>query len=175
MFSAGADFINFMVGSIFCVSYTQALDVGYIFIYSAACAIFLPLPSEAPMFLFPELSRAAVLVACALGKGSGAYVVFISGDWLGKSDLFKWLTRLFRVERLWSKFLGWSQRFMKSYGFLGFLAMMSIPAMPMRSAIYSVSVLDINGVQFALGAAVGTVVRNSLVYFGYVGIKSLVS
>jgi len=127
------------------------------------------------MFLFPELSRITVLVACALGKGSGAYVVFISGDWLGKSDFFKGLMRLLKVERLWSRFLGWSQRFMTSYGFLGFLAFMSIPGMPMRSAIYSVSVLDINGIQFALGAAVGTIVRNSLVYFGYLGIKSLIS
>jgi membrane protein YqaA with SNARE-associated domain len=54
-------------------------SVTIIFVYSFGCAIFSPLPSEAPMFLFPELSRFTVLVSCALGKSSGAYLVLISG------------------------------------------------------------------------------------------------
>src|SRR5207248_652251 len=88
------------------------LDMGGIFVYSAACSIFLPFPSEAPMFLFPELSRITVLILCSLGKGSGAYIAFISGDWLSKSDFFANLIRLLRIEHLQIKLLNWSQRFM---------------------------------------------------------------
>jgi membrane protein YqaA with SNARE-associated domain len=151
------------------------LDLSYIFLYSAACAIFLPLPSEAPMFLFPNLSRVTVLVVCALGKGCGAYIIFLSGDWISQSGTLNRLVKMFGLERLWIRLLAWSNRIMKSYGLVGFLMLMSLPGMPMRSAIYSFSILRINGVVFALGVAIGTVVRNSLVYFGYVGIKSLLS
>ena len=150
---------------------TQSLlDISYIFLYEAACAIFLPLPSEAPMFLFPNLSRVTVLIVCALGKGAGAYLVFITGDRFSQSGLFDKIIQVFRMKRLWIKLLAWSERFMRSYGFLGFLVLMSIPAMPMRSAIYSVSILEINAIQFALGSAFGTVIRCLLVYGGYLAL-----
>jgi len=150
------------------LDHQSLLDIGYIFVYEAACAIFLPLPSEAPMFLFPNLSRVTVLVASALGKGSGSYLVFISGGWFRQSSLFDKALGLLRLRSFWVKLTAWSERFMKVYGFLGFLALESIPGMPMRSAIYSSSVLGINAVEFALGAAVGTVIRCLLVYGGYV-------
>lgn len=150
------------------LDHQSLLDIGYIFVYEAACAVFLPLPSEAPMFLFPNLSRVTVLVASALGKGSGSYLVFVSGGWFRQSLLFDKIIKLLRLRNLWVKLTAWSETFMKSYGFLGFLALVSIPGMPMRSAIYSASILGINAVQFALGSAVGTIIRSLLVYGGYV-------
>ena len=149
------------------LDHQSLLDIGYIFVYEAACAIFLPLPSEAPMFLFPDLSRVTVLAACALGKGFGSYLVFIFGDYFSQTTLFDKVIELLRLKNFWMGLMAWSERFMKSYGFIGFLILMSLPGMPMRSAIYSVSILGINGVQFALGSAVGTVIRSLLVYGGY--------
>jgi len=155
------------------VSFYDFGDIVYILVYEAACAIFLPLPSEAPMFLFVNLSRATVLVACALGKACGAYVVFRSGDAVRQSAFFIRMIRAVEFERVWLSMTIWSKKFMHKYGFLGFLFLMSIPGMPMRSAIYSVSMLGINALQFSIGSAAGTVIRNLLVYWGYLSLRSL--
>jgi membrane protein DedA with SNARE-associated domain len=142
-------------------------------LYEAGCAIFLPLPSEAPMFLFPELSRATVLAVCAVGKGCGAYIVLASGDRLRQSPLFHSMLRALAVERAWSRLSDWGDRFMRRYGFAGFLFVQSCPGLPMRSAIYSVSLLNITAVKFAVGVAIGGTVRNVLVYGAYLGIVGL--
>jgi membrane protein DedA with SNARE-associated domain len=144
-----------------------------IYLYEAACAIFLPLPSEAPMFLFPELSRMTVLAACGLGKGCGAYLVFRSGDRIRQSRLFRRALRALSLEAVWMRLTDWAARVMRTYGFAGFLLVQSMPGMPMRSAVYSASLLGVTPAKFALGAAVGTIVRNLVVYGGYLGIVGL--
>lgn len=146
---------------------SAVLDIVYIFVYEAACAIFLPLPSEAPMFLFPRLSRITVLIACALGKGFGSYIVFRSGGLLKESKAFLKFLAFIRLDSLWVRFFAWSEGVMKTYGLLGFLVFMSVPGMPMRSSIYSASMMKINAFQFSLGSAIGTIIRCSLVYGGY--------
>lgn len=153
--------------------YQWLLDIIFIFLYSAACAIYLPLPSEAPMFLFPHLSRITVLLFCALGKGSGAYLVFVTGNRFRQTQFFNRVVELLRIKSFWERLSVWMENFMKAYGFPGFLTLMSVPGMPMRSAIYSISFLKISSLKFASSVAVGTVVRNSLVYWGYQGMKSL--
>jgi hypothetical protein len=145
----------------------------FIYLYEAACAIFLPLPSEAPMFLFPELSRATVVATCALGKGCGAYLVFRSGDRMRQSKLFRGTLHALSLEALWFRVTDWAARFMRTYGFAGFLFVQSMPGMPMRSAVYSASLLGVTPARFALGVGVGTIVRNLLVYGGYLGIVGL--
>ena len=149
------------------------LDIGYIFFYEAACAVFLPTPSEAPMFLFPDLSRTTVVLPCALGKGTGSYIVFLTGDRFRRSRFFARTLKLLRLDGLFSRLLAISENVMATYGYLGFLFVLSIPAMPMRSAIYSVSLLRIDALKFALGAAIGTIPRNLLVWGGYRLLKGL--
>jgi len=148
-------------------------SIVFIFLYEAACAIFLPLPSEAPMFLFPDLSRVTVLAICAAGKGCGAYVVFRSGDRLRESRLFRAVLRALSLEAVWLRLVDWAARFMKSYGFVGFLFVQSTPGMPMRSAVYSASLLGVTPAKFAVGVGVGTIVRNLLVYGGYRGLVGI--
>ena|ERR1051325_2900816 len=149
------------------------LDFGTIFFYSAACAVYLPLPSEAPMFLFPEFSRLTVLLACAAGKGTGAYFVFITGSLLQQSKLYNKLLEILRLKAYWENFTNWILRIVQSYGLFGFFVFMSVPAMPMRTPIYAASVLKLRRLPFVLAVAVGTVVRNLLVYWGFLGIKSI--
>lgn len=127
------------------------------------------------MFWFPSVPRPTVLVFCALGKGAGAYLVFLSGDRFRQTKLFTKVMRLLRLEALWLALSDWMERVMQRFGFFGFIALMSIPAMPMRSAIYSVSLLKINGAKFAIGVMAGTIVRNSLVYMGYISLKTILS
>jgi len=149
------------------------LNIAYIFLYSA-CAVYLPVPSEAPMFWFPSLPRSTVLIVCALGKGAGAYVMFWSGDRFRQTALFEKVTDWFHsamdyvgILDKWLSFLRWIDRLIQRYGLWGFLLVMSIPGVPMKTPIYSVSVLRISGPKFALAVMAGTVVRNSVVYGGY--------
>lgn len=150
-------------------------NIGTIFIYSAACAMYLPLPSEAPMFLYPNLSRLTVLLACAAGKGTGAYFVFISGSLIQQSRAYKKLLRFLRLESYWERFTHWVVQFLQSYGLFGFFIFMAVPAMPMRTPIYVASVLKVRRLPFVLIVMAGTIVRNTLVYWGYLGIKSISS
>jgi uncharacterized membrane protein len=144
-----------------------------IYIYSFTTAIYSPLPSEAPMFAFPELSRLEVLFWCALGKSSGAYTVFISGATIRESKLFNKILNFLRLTSLWSRFFEWMRSFMKTHGVWGFFLFMSIPFMPMRTAIYSVSLLEVNRLSLILAVAVGTVIRNSIVYWGFRGLQNI--
>lgn len=151
------------------------LNIATIFIYSAACAVYLPLPSEAPMFLYPDLSRLTVLLACAAGKGAGAYFVFISGSLIQQSRPYNKLLGFLHLKDYWERFTNWVAQFIRSYGLWGFFIFMSVPAMPMRTPIYVASVLKVRRLSFVLAVMAGTIVRNTLVYWGYLGIKSISS
>ena len=155
------------------INHDQLLDIIYIFFYSAACAIYLPLPSEAPMFLFPRLHRVTVLLICALGKGCGAALVFATGDRFRQTRFFNHVMDVLHAKAIWLKLSAWMEQIMKKWGFWGFVLLMAVPGMPMRSAIYSVSFVRINGAKFVGGVMIGTIVRNSLVYLGYVSIRSI--
>src|SRR4028119_2094470 len=84
-----------------------------VYAYSFACAIYSPLPSEAPMFLFPELSRFEVLLFSALGKATGAYIVFISGATVRQTKIFNKTLSFLRLQSLWLRFSKWTEKFMK--------------------------------------------------------------
>ena len=145
---------------------SQVLFRGLIFVYSFSTAIYSPLPSEAPMFVFSEISRLEVLFWCAAGKSFGAYLVFIFGWRLRESDLFVYLLRKVKLQVYWIQFSHWSTELMNSYGIAGFFLLMSTPCMPMRTAIYSVSLTETSRSSLVLAVALGTIVRNSIVYWG---------
>src|SRR5438067_10479410 len=155
------------------------IDLIYIYLYSAACAIYLPLPSEAPMFLFPGISRLLVLLACALGKGSGAYVVFALGHRFHASPASRAISnfaltvmKTLHLIRPWNWLSHKVEWLVIRYGIWGFLLTMAIPSAPMRSAIYAASLVKIDGFRLSIAVMIGTVVRNSLVYWGYFGLHS---
>lgn len=157
------------------------LQLGSIVFYEAACAIFLPLPSELPMFLFPRLSRVTVLAACAIGKAMGAWLVFTGSRTVVQSRWASSVKRLIKfpermsASRIYRGGIAFSEAFIRRYGLIGFAILMAVPGMPMRTPIYAFSVLRINRISYTLTVAFGTVVRNLLVYGGYLGLKSMFS
>jgi uncharacterized membrane protein YdjX (TVP38/TMEM64 family) len=150
----------------------RIVDLFFILVYSAACSI-APVPTlaEAPMFLFPRLSRATVLLTCAMGKALGALVLFVLGGWITRFHFVGGITRLLFLEGLFSRVSNFVEAFMQAYGFWAFLVSMSVPFFPMRTAIYFASVLGVNVFKFAFAVAVGTIIRNSIVFWGYAGIR----
>lgn len=150
----------------------RLIDLSFIFLYSVACAIIpLPLLAEAPMFLFPRLSRASVLITCAIGKGSGALVVLLLGGLVAPVYLGSKIVSLPLLEGIGSSIFTAVSSFMRTYGFWAFLLSMSVPFFPMRTAIYSASLLGVNPLKFALAVAFGTIIRTSLVFWGYKSIR----
>lgn len=139
-----------------------------IFVYSFAGAICLPLPSEAPMFLLPELPRLLVLLACGSGKAAGCYLVFVCGERLYQLPVVGPMLRRSWQTSSGKAFARWSASILHSYGPWGYLALMALPGIPTRTATYCASVLPINKVVFTSAAAIGTIVRNALVYSVYV-------
>jgi uncharacterized membrane protein YdjX (TVP38/TMEM64 family) len=153
--------------------HSPAVSLACIVLYTAACAVFLPLPSEAPMFLFPELSRVAVLLACAAGKGAGSAVVFASGRRLSRSAFFTAALGRLGIARIWARLVRWSGRIVATYGLPGFVVLQSVPGMPMRAPIYAVSLLGVAIAPFAIAVGVGTLLRNTLVYAFGMGLLRL--
>lgn len=151
----------------------RLISSGLVFIYAFTTAIYSPLPSEAPMFAFSELSRLEVLLLCALGKSAGAFIVFVSGTTLREAKWFNTILNFFHLRSLWIKFFEWADNFMKTYGVWGFLFFMSVPFMPMRTAIYSVSMMKVNRVSLILAVAIGTIIRNSIVYWGITELRNI--
>jgi uncharacterized membrane protein YdjX (TVP38/TMEM64 family) len=150
------------------------LDSLYIFLYELVCTIY-PAPIEAPMFLFPNRSRITVLLAAAVGKGLGSYLMFISGGRFGQSRLFNYITELRYIRPAWKRIKEWTDNIMNSYGLMGFVVCQSVPGLPMRTAIYSVSILKINPWQYAIGSGIGTIVRCLIVYGSYKGLRNILA
>ncbi|HRI04778.1 MAG TPA: hypothetical protein PLL77_13640 [Pyrinomonadaceae bacterium] len=171
---------------IYWISEIRFFDYGSIFLYSLATAIFSPLPSEAPMFVFPELTRPEVLIWCAAGKSTGAYVVFLSGKGLKHTKFFylvskiriillKRVVNLVLLRKLRIVIVRAVRFLLNRYGIWAFLGFMSIPLMPMRSAIYASAVTNMKHLNLILAVAVGTIIRNSLVFYGFLGVSYSVS
>ena len=152
------------------ITSNNLLLIFYVFIYNIACAIFLPTPSEAPMLLYKKVPLPIIILISAFGKGLGAYIVCRTWATLDKT------LKKFRLS-----FLFWPkariERYIRGKGFIAYLIMQSIPFMPMRSSIYIFSYISQNGKQVAIGAIIGTILRNIIMlllfYFGYLSIQGI--
>lgn len=144
-----------------------------IFLYQLLCT-FLPSPIEAPMFMFPQLPRWSVLMTSAIGKGSGTYLFFILVDRLKQTRVLARIGETSNRTPIWNKLTQWSKGIVDSYGLLGFIVCQSIPGLPMRSAVYAVSLLRIKRIRFSVASAVGAVVRCMIVYASYKGLKNII-
>ncbi len=142
----------------------------YIFFYEVLCAIFWPTPSEAPLLLYPRFSLFTINFVCALGKGFGAYVVCKG------YDILEVLLKRLHI----AHFLMISPRvrsLILKKGFWAYLLIQSVPFMPMRTGIYIYSFTARNSILVALGAFVGTIIRNYLMFLlvmlGYISFRKL--
>lgn len=152
--------------------YEWSIAVLSILLYELVCTV-TPAPIEAPMFLFPELPRWAVLITIAIGKGCGTYLFFIIVHNLKRTRVLARIGEARSRVPIWNKLSRWSKGIVDSYGLLGFLLIQSIPGLPMRSAVYAASLLGINAIKFSVAAAIGAVVRCLIIYGSYRGLRSL--
>ncbi len=137
------------------------MSINIIF-YESACAIYFPFPSEVPLLLYRKFSLFWIIIVSSIGKGLGAYIVYI-GWYLIENILNSFhLTLFFWQETNMGQ---WIMNFIQSEGFWAYLFMQSIPFAPMRSSIYSYSLVSENGMAVVLGAVIGTIFRNLLMFF----------
>lgn len=136
-------------------------------------AVVLPLPIEAPMFLFPELHRVSVALLCGVGKGLGTYLVLRSRKLLQSSGAIEYIATSRPFGKIWRRLDGWALRFGSSYGFVGFVICQGTPGLPMRGPIYSAAILGMSPIQFAVGSGLGAVSRCAIVFGTIKGIKEL--
>lgn len=161
----------------------------YIFIYEVLCAIFLSTFSEAPLLLVkapllyvPKFHLFTILIVSALGKGFGAWIVCRWWNIINKFIKMFHFSRFFPPNTwIGNRFIRLKNRIediLNKWGFRAYLVMQSIPFFgPMRSSIYLYSSISRNGAKVAIGAAIGSVLRNLLmlvlILLGYVSIKTL--
>ncbi len=147
-----------------------AVLFGAIFLYGAACAIFWPTPSEAPLLLYHRASLAWIIGVSALGKACGAYLVcrswrlvdrFAPALGLGGATALRDRVR----DRLARR------------GFAAYFLMQAVPFLPMRTSLYAYASLAPDWRLVVAGAAVGTVCRNllmlAIVVAGYLSWRRL--
>lgn len=127
-----------------------------IIVYQVACTVFWPTPSEAPLLLYPRMSLVTILALCVVGKVLGAVVI---------------LTGWKQVERLAARIpprlvrgRDWVRARLIRYGFPAYFVMQAVPFMPMRTSLYVYSGIAKDWRLVLLGIAVGTVVRNLLMF-----------
>lgn len=127
-----------------------------IVVYQVACTLFWPTPSEAPLLLYPTWSLVTLLALCVVGKVLGA--VAILGAW-------RQLERL--AARLPERFARGRDRVrdrLVRYGFPAYFVMQAVPFMPMRTSLYVYAGIARDWRLVVAGIAVGTVVRNLLMF-----------
>ena len=125
-------------------------------VYQVACTLFWPTPSEAPLLLYPKWSLVTILALCVIGKVLGA-VVILAG-WTQFERLAARIPERFVRGRDWVR-----DRLIR-YGFPAYFVMQAVPFMPMRTSLYVYAGVAKDWRLVVVGIAVGTVVRNLLMF-----------
>ena len=139
-----------------------------IFLYEVAAAIILPTPSELPVLGHAKLPLGWILAFAVAGKTVGSYVVFFLGDRAKETARFRRLAARYR----WIQaVLGWSERFVRRYGFFAVLLLLSIPGFPDTVSLYLFAIVGNRPVLFSIASGLGTGVRILLVLFVFHGLS----
>jgi len=134
-----------------------------IFLYEAGTAVFLPTPSEAPLFAYSWIPLGWIFVFAVAGKILGSYLIFFAGDRVKTSARFR---RLAEHQRAIRAVVSWSERFVDRYGILAIFVLLSVPGFPDTVSLYLFALVGKRPIVFALAAGLGTGVRMILVLFG---------
>ena len=106
------------------------------FIYVILTALFLPIPVEVGLFN-PFINPALLLGILALGKGTGAFFVFIIG-----SNIRKKIKKISFGTPFLKKIITYCEKFVKKYGYIGLFIIMSIPLMIDSVSLYLFTLLN---------------------------------
>jgi membrane protein DedA with SNARE-associated domain len=106
------------------------------FIYVILAAIILPIPVEIGLFN-PAIHPVLLISILAIGKGVGAWMVFF----IGKGIHVK--IKQFSIRTpLTEKILGYCEKFIRKYGYVGLFLLMSIPLMVDSVSLYFFALLN---------------------------------
>ncbi len=106
------------------------------FVYSILAAVILPIPVEIGLFN-PYLHPVLLISILALGKGVGAWIVYIVG-----TNIRSLLKKINSSTPLLKKILYYCEQFVKKYGHIGLFIIMSIPLMIDSVTLYLFSLLN---------------------------------
>ncbi|MBN1280039.1 MAG: hypothetical protein JXA00_00145 [Candidatus Thermoplasmatota archaeon] len=126
------DFIDILIGAFG----DPLLYTLLFFLYAVAAAVFLPIPVEIGLFN-PVLPAPVLITILALGKGAGAFIVFLLGSTIRKT-LKKWELGT----PLMKKIVAACETFVRKYGYIGLLIIMSTPLMIDSLTLYLFSLLN---------------------------------
>ena len=105
-----------------------------------AAAVFLPLPVEILLPLYPEIDPLAKALVLGLGKGVGAIVVFTVGH-----KVNPWIERWMARHGLAAKILKVLEGFVRRTGWIGLLVLLAIPFMSDTAVNYFYALLNEEG------------------------------
>lgn len=105
-------------------------------IYVILAAIILPIPVEIGLFN-PNMNPIILVSILAIGKGVGSLIVFEIGLRLRKG-----IKNRFTGTALTKKIVKYCEIFVKNYGYIGLLIIMSIPLMIDSATLYLFSILN---------------------------------
>jgi len=118
-------------------SFGDPLTYSFIFlIYVILTVLFLPIPVEIGLFN-PFINPVLLLCILALGKGIGAFLVFIIG-----LKIRKIIKKISFGTPFLKKIITYCEKFVKKYGYIGLFIIMSIPLMIDSVSLYLFSLLN---------------------------------
>ncbi len=130
-----------------------------VFLYAIAATVFLPIPVELLLQLYPGIDTAVKAVVLGLGKAAGAIVVFYVGKKVNP-HIERWMSR----HELAAKVLKPLEAFVRRTGWIGLTVLLSIPLMSDTAVNYFYSLLNEEGSAigrwwFVLANFIGGIVR----------------
>ena len=99
--------------------------------YTAACTVGVPLPSQAPVLLYPKVGLFVILLLSGVGRAFGVVALRLLDKRLDLNGRVESVTR--RVTRL-----NWITTFVRRRGPLGMFAIVAVPIFPFRTPLYIV-------------------------------------
>lgn len=134
--------------------------------YEAVTTLYEFGPTEAPMFVFSNLRRLDLLLACMLGKGLAAYAVLLLGKTMEPAWLLK---RLSSLES--SRIAVGARETFRQWPMTAFFLCQAVPMWgPMHISLYAAAVMRGDPTRYTLLACLGTAVRNTTIFlvFSYI-------
>jgi hypothetical protein len=127
------DFLNSVQNDVFVYS-------AFLFLYSIAAAIILPIPVEAALFISPATPFILKALLLGAGKAVGSVAIFYIGFEL-EGPVRRWSERF----KFFKRFVDFCEWFVAKLGYLGLFILLSIPLMSDTVVLYVFSLFNKEG------------------------------
>lgn len=127
------DFLNSVQNDVFVYS-------SFLFLYSIAAAIILPIPVEAALFISPATPFMLKALLLGAGKAVGSVAIFFIGFEL-EGPVRRWSDRF----KFFKRFVDFCEWFVAKLGYVGLFILLSIPLMSDTVVLYVFSLFNKEG------------------------------